>query len=184
MKVFKNISLILLLVLLTSAFTGCTGNDDESFEETDLKSYIVGSWHSYRATVYGNNEKIDIDITKDNEYSSVYVEAIFRADGTATLYSWQPDKNNVSRWIAEEGVYTVSGNTVEVRDAPNEQPDENGLNQGIGFNVNTGGGTTRATTDSDVLSMMFDQKSRFLFVRASGTNEYGIDFVVNIYFRK
>lgn len=184
MKYYINILLILSLALLSSTFTGCTGDDNDSFEEVNLESYIVGSWHSYRATAYGNGEEINIDITKDNEYSSMYVEAIFRADGTATMYSWQPDKNNISRWIAEEGVYTVNGNAVEVRDAPKEQPKRDSGNQGIGFNVSIGGGTTRATTENDVLSMMFDQSSKSLFVRVSGTNKYGIDFVTNIYLRK
>ena len=185
MKIFRNIALVLGIILMTSIISGCNNDNDETYENVDLRTYIIGTWHSYRATAYGNGQERTVDITKNNEYSSMYIEAVFRADGTATVYSWQPDNNNVSRWIAEEGIYTVNGNSVELRKKPNEQnTNDRNNNQGITFNVADGSGTTRANVNDDILPLMFDQTNRNLFIRITGTNQYGIDFVTNIYMRK
>ena len=182
MKILKNIFMTLFLLGLPGTFASCTGDDKESYENAELSSYIIGTWHSYYAEVYGNGEKKSVDITKNNEYSAMYIEAVFMQNGKVKLYSWQPDNNGLNKWIEENCLYTVKGNTVEIYDVSAEKNSDS-QSQGIGFNIH-GGYTTRASVNDDAVTLMFEPSNRSLFIKVTGRNQYGIDFVGNIYLKK
>ncbi len=191
MKIFRNIALVLGIILMTSIISGCNNDNDETYENVDLRTYIIGTWHSYRATAYGNGQERTVDITKNNEWSAAYIEINFRIDGKAEVSGWATNTDGTTKWITEIGEYSVKDNAIELREykenseISNSDASDNNQNSGnnaVGFYI-TVGGTTRATSEDEIITLMFDQTNRNIWFRGS-QNINGVNVVTNIYMRK
>ena len=166
--------LLMGLVLLTAM--SC-GKDDTDTVPVPLERYILGIWHSYKMDAYANGQKAEIDITKNNEYSSVYIEMTFRDDNIVDMGYWLPNDDGTSRWTTESDDYYIHNNIVQICEQL-DNDSENGWNNDLSFETTAGG-----SSDSETVTMMFDNASKNLYVRISTTTN-GTNVVVNLYFRK
>ena len=69
----KRLLFVMVLAVCAVVLVSC-GKDDYIAPDVDLKSYIIGTWHSYKITAYANGQYKSADITKINEYSAAYME--------------------------------------------------------------------------------------------------------------
>ena len=164
--------LLMGLVLLTAM--SC-GKDDTDTVPVPLERYILGTWHSYKMDAYANGQKAEIDITKNNEYSSVYIEMTFRDDNIVDMGYWLPNDDGTSRWTTESDDYYIHNNIVQICEQL-DNDSEDGWNNDLSFE-------TTAGADSETVTMMFDNASKNLYVRISTTTN-GTNVVSNLYFRK
>ncbi len=116
-KLFQ-MSKMLLIIMLPLFMVACSGDDDP----VSIDSYLIGTWHTFKATAYGNGQNVDIEITKTGEYSASYSEVTFEKDGNAIMRGWVTDENGLSRWMEESYTYTVNGDIVTVKNS-NETAD-------------------------------------------------------------
>lgn len=175
----------IIMFLLCSCFVIISCNsDEEQTPDVNLNSYIIGTWHSYRMTAYGNGQEISVDITQNNEYSVSYAELIFDSHGNVTSSAWMTNPDGTSKWVNEVDSYTIIGNTVEIKENKRDDTTESGWNTGMEFQTNTGSSImTRASADDEVITLMFDQRNKSLYVRFNQTVN-GINVVGNLYFKK
>lgn len=110
----KNILSILLVGLMIPLMVSCGSDDDEV---ADVNSYIVGEWHSYKATYNYEGETITQEVTKTGDFSSAYYEILFKKDGTMTLYYWRLNNSGASKWEQAPGRYVVKGDIVSIYDS-------------------------------------------------------------------
>lgn len=173
-----------LALLLCSCFAiiSCNG-DDEQAPDINLNTYIIGTWHSYRMTAYGNGREVSVDITKNNEYSVSYAELTFDTHGNVTQSAWMNNPDGTSKWVSEVGSYTVIGNTVEIQESKSEGNTESGWNNGMEFQTTPGNYGTRASANDEVITLMFNQQNKNLYVRFNQMVN-GINVTGNLYFRK
>ena len=109
----KILNVIVLIGLMMPLMVSC-GSDDE---EVELNSYIVGTWHSYKAIYNYYNyegEIITQEVTKTGDFSSAYYEMIFKKDGTMTLFYWRLNNSGASSWEQAPGKYIIKGDTVSI----------------------------------------------------------------------
>lgn len=172
--------LLMGLVLLTAM--SC-GKDDTDTVPVPLEKYILGTWHSYKMDAYANGQKAEVDITKNNEYSSVYIEMTFRDDNIVDMGYWLPNDDGTSRWTTESDYYYIHNNIVQICEQL-DNDSENGWDNGLSFETTAGGSfLTRGSSDSETVTMMYDNASKSLYVRYS-TVVNGANVVGNLYFRK
>lgn len=157
MKQLKNLS-IFMLVALMAAFASCSKDDDN--KDFDLNSYIVGTWHSYKATVYAQGsqyggQSAEVEISKTGQYSQSYFEFTFQDGGRLRMGAFKKDDNGVMNWYEENGTYHVSGDVVTLTDA-----------------------------DGTSLAIVFDTKDKSLCFQGAGINDSGIPYKASIYIRK
>jgi len=180
MKIFKNISLMMSLMLLSSAFAGCTSNDDDAPEVIDLKTYIIGDWHSYMATVEIDGQKTTVDVTDENHSNIEYAEIVFGDDSKATIYAWAPNWEPVTIAPVDKGSYKVNGDVVEFKTSFPQSTESTP----IGFNTNgDSSGITRTDESKDVIMFKFDKTNKTLcwnYTQKINNKKYNID----LYFRK
>lgn len=84
MKKIKVMSMFLLVAMMATVLVGCSKDDDD--DNFDLNSYIIGSWHSFKGTVYvtgGQYSGIsqDVEISKTGQFSQSYVVLTFQDGG-------------------------------------------------------------------------------------------------------
>ena len=157
MKQLKNLS-IFMLVALMAAFASCSKDDDNA--DFDLNSYIVGTWHSYKATVYAQGsqyggQSAEVEISKTGQYSQSYFEFTFQDGGHLRMGAFKKDDNGVMNWYEENGTYHVSGDVVTLTD-----------------------------TDGTSLAIVFDTKDKSLCFQGAGINDSGIPYKASIYIKK
>lgn len=158
MKQLKNLSIFMLVALISATFASCSKDDDNAV--FDLNSYIIGSWHSYKGTIYitggqyGGNSQ-DVEISKTGQLSQSYFEFTFQNAGRVKMGAYQKDDNGVMNWQEENGTYRINGDIVTLTDA-----------DGVSVNV------------------VFNTKDRTLCLQGAGTNENGIPYKVSIYMKK
>lgn len=150
MKHVKNWSMKLLVIMMP-LLVACSSDDDP----ISLNSYIVGTWHSFKATGYGNGQNVNIEITKTGDYSAAYSEVTFESGNKAIVRAWVIDKNGLSHWVEDTGTYTINGDMVIVKDSQGETAD-----------------------------FVFDAKDRTLVIKGSSTTPEGVLIYVNIYYTK
>ena len=179
----RHILLLLGLVIVSTSLGACDKENGERYtDKVRLNEYILGSWHSYRATVYGNGIEKTVDITNNNEYSAAYIEMTFKENGIVSTSVWQANPDGSTKWISGEDAYLINGKAVEIREIENKA--ENGWNDGLSFETPAGSSTfTRAGYDDEVMTMIFEPSNRTLFLRLTQTVN-GINVVMNIYFKK
>lgn len=175
----KRFLFLIMMTVSLVVFSSC-GKDDDTAQDVDLKSYIVGTWHSYRMTAFGNGKQVSADITKNNEYSALYVEMNFSSNGTIIISGWQQNADGTSQWITENGTYTIDGHIVHVRE--NNVSVYTEWNDGMTFNSSIGG-MTRIGSDAEVISFVFEPSSRSLYIRFTQMVG-GINVVGDLYLRK
>ena len=119
MKRVKVLSMFLLVAMMATVLVGCSKDDDTP---VDLKSYAIGSWHSYKATVFfldgkyaGESE--EVTISKTGEYSEVYWELELYENGNGTLAYFQKDGEGINHWVDGIVSYSVKGDIVTVSDS-------------------------------------------------------------------
>ena len=151
MKQFRNWSMMLMVMILPF-LVACSSDDDDPVL---LESYIIGTWHTYRATGYGNGQSVEIEITKTGEYSAAYEEGTFEKGNKVTIRSWVPDKNGITHWTETPCTYTIKGDIVTIKDPNGESGD-----------------------------LVFDAKEKTLLLKSTTVNSYGIKVYLNIYFKK
>lgn len=166
--------LLMGLVLLTAM--SC-GKDDTDTVPVPLERYILGTWYSYKMDAYANGQKAEIDITKNNEYSSVYIEMTFRDDNIVDMGYWLPNDDGTSRWTTESDDYYIHNTIVQICEQL-DNDSEDGWNNDLSFETTAGG-----SSDSETVTMMLDNASKNLYVRISTTTN-GTNVVANLYFRK
>ena len=158
MKQLKNLSIFMLVALMAATFASCSKDDDNA--DFDLNSYIVGTWHSYKATVYAQGsqyggQSAEVEISKTGQYSQSYFEFTFQDGGRLRMGAFKKDDNGILHWEEEQDSYVVKGNVVTITDA-----------DGIGQDL------------------MFDQKDNTLCLQASGVSNEGIPVKISIYLKK
>lgn len=152
MKQIKKWSIYMLMLMAMPLMVAC-GSDDSGHKDS-LGTYIIGNWHSYKATAYANGQSRTVDVDKTGEYSSMYIECNFQSGGTAIMKAWQVDANGLSHWAEETCSYTVNGDIVKISDSS--------------------GGTIDA---------VYDSNENALILRLSLSSN-GVTGTANIYFRK
>lgn len=152
MKQFRFLSMMLAVMILPF-MAACSSSDDD--DPVLLESYIIGTWHTYKASGYGNSQSVEIDITKTGEYSAAYEEVVFEKGNKVTIKSWVLDKNGITHWTETPCTYTVKGDIVTITDPNGESGD-----------------------------LVFDAKEKTLLLKSTIVNSYGIQIFMNIYFRK
>lgn len=146
---------LLLLVIACTTFIACGGDgDDDDFSQDNLKSYIIGSWHSYKGVATANGESVTVDITKNGDFSAAYFEIDFQNNGTAVFKAWTQDPNGLSRWSQENCKYQVQNYEVLLRDSSGE-----------------------------TLSLSFDSKEKALYCRMVSQID-GTQMTIFVYLRK
>lgn len=158
MKQVRFLSMFMLFALLATMFAGCSKDDDNS--SIDLKSYIIGSWHSYQGTVFitgGQNsgESQNVEINKTGQFSQSYFEFTFQDGGRVKMGAFNKDENGVMKWIEENGTYRINGDIVNVTDA-----------------------------DGVSVDMVFDKRNGTLCLQGSGITVNNIPFKVSIFLKK
>lgn len=148
----------MFVALMAATFVSCSKDDDNA--NIDLKSYIIGSWHSYKATVYVtggqySGESAEVGISKTGQYSQSYLEFTFQDGGRLRVGAFKKDDNGVMNWYEENGTYHISGDVVTLTDA-----------------------------DGTSLAIVFDEKDRNLCIQAASTNNEGIPVKTSIYLKK
>lgn len=76
----KILSYVLLMMSTFVLLTSCD-KDDDNFDNVNVSDYIIGTWHSYKIVGHWNNQTIESEVTKTNEFSVSYGEITFRKDG-------------------------------------------------------------------------------------------------------
>lgn len=116
-------SIFMLVALMAATFASCSKDDDNA--DFDLNRYIVGTWHSSKATVYfmggeyaGESE--EATISKTGQYSEAYYEVIFMDANRAKFGAFQKDENGLIHWKEEYVTYYVNGDVVNLRDDEGE----------------------------------------------------------------
>lgn len=151
MKLNKYLSMMLVVMILP-LMVACSSDDDDP---VSLESYIVGTWHTFKATGFGNGQSVNIDITKTGEYSAAYEEGTFEKGNKVIIRSWVPDKNGMTHWTETPCTYTIKGDIVTIKDSNGESAD-----------------------------LIFDTKEKTLLLKSTVVNSDGIQIYVNIYFSK
>lgn len=172
----KKLLFVMVLDVCAVVFVSC-GKDDYIAPDVDLKSYIIGTWHSYKMTAYANGQYKSADITKNNEYSAAYMEMNFSSDNRVAISGWMVNGDGTSRWITENGVYSIEGNTVHVR----ENVAGDGAD-GLSFEPSVGG-FTRSGDNDEVVSFVFEPSLMSLYVRYS-TVVNGMNVIGDLYLSK
>lgn len=112
MKNIKFFWNLLFLITVLPIITSC-GSDDE---DISIDNYLIGKWHTYKAVVSAQNQSVDLDVTKTNQYSQVYYEAVFMSNYKVVFSYYELDENKVSRWHSETLSYSVKGDVITVYD--------------------------------------------------------------------
>ena len=172
----KRLLFVMVLAVCAVVLVSC-GKDDYIAPDVDLKSYIIGTWHSYKITAYANGQYKSADITKINEYSAAYMEMNFSSDNRVAISGWMVNGDGTSRWITENGVYSIEENTVHVR----ENVAGDGAD-GLSFEPSVGG-LTRSGDNGEVVSFVFEPSLMSLYVRYS-TVVNGMNVIGDLYLRK
>ncbi len=151
MKLNKYMSMMLVVMMLPF-MVACSSDDDDP---VSLESYIVGTWHSFKCSGYGNGQSVDIEITKTGEYSAMYIEATFEKGNKVIVRSWVADKYGYTHWTETTGSYIINGDIVIIKDSNGESAD-----------------------------FVFDAKDKTLLQKEMVTTTEGIQVYVNIYYTK
>lgn len=157
MRQLKTLSIFLLVALLATSFVACSKDDDNS--DFDLSTYVLGTWHTYKATVIVqggaySGESRDVEITKIGQYSDSYFESHFQEGGLAKFGKFQKDESGIEHWEEEEVTYSINGDIVTMRDS-----------------------------DGESVALTFDKKERALCLQVSGTKD-GIPYRMILYLKK
>ncbi len=175
----KRLLFVMVLAVCAVVLVSC-GKDDDITPDVDLKSYIIGTWHSYKMTAYANGQYKSADITKNNEYSAAYMEMDFSSYNRVAISGWMVNGDGTSRWITENGIYSIEGNTVHVRE--NVAGVDTEWNEGLSFEPSVGG-LTRSGDNDEVVSFVFEPSLMSLYVRYS-TVVNGMNVIGDLYLRK
>ena len=130
------------------------GDDDD---DVILSDYIIGKWHSYKFVGYYQQEEIILEVEKNGAYSVSYAEIEFEKNGKGVMYGWKQDQHGLSSWVSETVTYTIKGNNVTIS---SDNPDE------------------------DSVTLMFDEKTKELYVRAMVQNESLGPITAYLYLKK
>lgn len=142
----------MLVVMMLSLLVACSNSDDDDY--VSLNSYIVGTWHSFKASGYGNGQNVTIDVTKTGDYSAMYMEVTFENGNSAIMRGWVVDQNGISHWEEEPCSYVINGDMVKIIDSSGTSVD-----------------------------LVFDAKDKTLLLKGVSTTN-GVQIYVNIYFAK
>lgn len=141
----------LVIAVFGMSFMSCSDDDNVP---ADFESYILGTWKSYKAVVYIEDETATIGVSKTGQASASYMEFTFKEGGTGNLWLWEQDNSGVSRWTEEKLRYSVNGNTVNVYD-----------------------------DDGEPLQLLYDEKHKSLYLRMVTKIDYE-DATIYLYFKK
>ena len=158
MKQLKNLGIFMLVALMAATFASCSKDDDDA--NFDLNSYIIGTWHSYKATIYiqggpYSGKSADIEVNKTGQYSQSYVEFTFQDGGRLRAGAFKKEDNGVMDWYEENVTYHVRGDVVTLTD-----------------------------TDGETINIVFDSKSEDLCFQGTGVDNEGTPYKTTVYLKK
>ena len=118
----------MLVTMMATMFAGCSKDDDNSGDVSNLNSYIIGTWRTYKCTIYVqggeyNGQSADINISKTGQYSDFYRECTFQEAWQIKMAGFKQDENGASRWYEEYGNYSINGDIVTIRDNKGDPDD-------------------------------------------------------------
>ena len=116
MNKIKYYGMMIAMLLAVLSFNACSGNDDD---EMPIDSYLKGKWYSYKAVVSAQNQSVEVDVTKTNQYSQFYYEAVFRDNNQVDMSYYNIENNTSARWATETDSYSVKGDVITVYDSKN-----------------------------------------------------------------
>lgn len=114
--------MLLLVAIFIPVMSSC-GDDEEELSGSALESYIIGNWHSYKATVTAYGESNTVTVSKTGDYSALYMECTVESGGNATYRYWMTDNNGMTHWTEEQVRYIVRGDIVTLTDSDGESAD-------------------------------------------------------------
>ncbi|MBO4592743.1 MAG: hypothetical protein J5678_00920 [Bacteroidaceae bacterium] len=120
MKKIKVLSIFLLVAMMATVLVGCSNDDDDT--PVNLKSYAIGTWHSYKAIMYYLDgeyagESQEVTISKTGEYSDAYWELKLYQNGNGTFSYLKKDGEGIKHWVDAAISYSVKGDVVTVHDS-------------------------------------------------------------------
>ena len=115
-KTILRLSFLIALLSTLIMFTGCSKDEDDA----PLESYIIGRWHSYKATVFLNGEKHEMEITKTGLLSLAYCEVNFKNGKNCDMSVYVEDSNHISHWETDHCTYSISSNVITITDSKGE----------------------------------------------------------------
>lgn len=77
-------------------------------------SYLKGKWYSYKAVVSANNQSVEVEVSKTNQYSQFYYEADFRDNNQVDMSYYNVDNNTSTRWTTETDSYSIKGDVITI----------------------------------------------------------------------
>ena len=110
----KTWSMMLLVAMMMPLMVACGGDDDDDI--SSFKSYIIGTWFSYKADfgTNGNSQTVDVSMTGEN--SAYYYICEIKDGGEAVLKAWEVDFGGNSYWAAMSCTYRIKGYVVTLTD--------------------------------------------------------------------
>ena len=145
-------SMMMLMAMMFPLVTSCGGDDDD--EILSLESYIIGTWHSYKAVVKANGNSQTVSINKTGENSTSYYECDVKSGGKAVFRAWVADANGILKWAEESCTYRIKGDVFTLIDSSGGEVD-----------------------------LVFESSSRNMVLMSSSSYN-GTPYTVNIYFTK
>lgn len=112
----KIIYLFLSTAFAVATLTACSSSSSDN--DGNNPSLIVGSWESYKLSLYKDGNLIGEELYENNcDTNKDYV--VFNANGTMKNYDYNYD----CTLTTSDGEYSIDGNTITVIDEDNEGTD-------------------------------------------------------------
>lgn len=171
-KITYNFLMMVTLMVFCVTTIGCN-SDNDTLSSENLQTYIIGKWQSHHLTAYTvDGRDISVDITKNNAYSSAYIEITFLQNGEVISEGWKDGS-----WIRDVDNYIVSGDHVVIKEK------NSGWNEGMSFETTVGGNSFDTRANTNEITLVFDRKTNMLYLRETKIIN-GIQTTANLYFKK
>lgn len=144
MEKIKYYGMIIAMLLAVISFNSCSSDDNN---EIPIDSYLKGKWYSYKAVVSANNQSVEVEVSKTNQYSQFYYEADFRDNNQVDMSYYNVENNTSTRWTTETDSYSIKGDVITIYDSKDAidffySPKEKNMYMRIAGNVDGVGWTT------------------------------------------
>ena len=181
---------LILLATITVLLSSCEADSPATLTGEEMRERIIGKWHSHHITAYNNDTETNVEITKNNGNSALYIELDFKEDGKVVSGYWSQNSDGSSKWVQETDRYVVQNDNIVITESsinvsdvnkPNKQDITNGDGK-IGYNV-TQDGVIGTRANSSTITMSWNYASEMIYYRII-TNAHGEQITGFLYFSK
>lgn len=187
---FQVIANLFLLATIAPMLSSCEADSPAPLTGEEMRERIIGKWHSHHITAYNNDTETNVEITKNNGNSALYIELDFKEDGKVVSGYWSQNSDGSSKWVQETSRYTIQNDNIIIIDSAIDVSDVNKSNKKdvpssdgkITYNITQDGAVgTRASSSS--ITMSWDYTSERIYYRII-TNAHGSQITGFLYFSK